>query len=60
MNLTKAPIEYTSEERAEIYASLYREERAGIKPFPGSSRITGGQISAAKGRATRRFFAMGF
>lgn len=58
MELTKSPIEHTSEERAQIYSSLFAEEKAKIKPQ--ATGITGGQINAAKGRATRRFFKMGF
>lgn len=58
MTLSKPAIEYTGTERAEIYGSFFKEEKAKI--IPQASGITGGQIAAAKGRATKHFFSLGF
>jgi len=58
MTLSKPAIEYTGEERAEIYGSFFKEEKAKITPQISS--VTGGQIASAKGRATKRFFSLGF
>jgi len=58
MTLSKPAAEYTGDERAAIFSSFFKEERANI--IPQASGITGGQISAAKGRANKRFFALGF
>lgn len=56
------------EERRALYARLLREERARIVPscrvvnsVTGESSepwVSAGQAAAAKGRATKRFFAM--
>jgi len=54
----KAATEYTSQERAEIYNNILQEEMAKIKPQ--ATGITRGQKAAAKGRASRKFFGMGF
>ena len=48
----------TGQQREKIYSSIYREELSKIQPQ--ATGITRGQIAAAKGRATRRFFALGF
>ena len=58
MTLSKPAAEHTGNERAAIYHSFFKEERANI--IPQASGITGGQISAAKGRANKRFFNLGF
>jgi len=60
MTLIKQAIDYTGDERAEIYSNILKEEISNIKLHPNHTRITGGQIIAAKGRATRKFFKMGF
>lgn len=48
----------SGDERRKIYNDLVREEISNIKPQVTGR--TGGQISAARGRATRRFLKMGF
>ena len=58
MTLSKRPAEHTGDEAAAIFRTLFKEERANI--IPQASGITGGQVSAAKGRANKRFFALGF
>lgn len=52
--MDKHPTEYTSQERAAIYARLLREELSKIKRVSGAA-----QVWAAKGRATKRFNALG-
>ena len=48
--------------RRETYLKLLREERANIVPSGrvgnGKPFVTGGQVSAAKARATKRFLLM--
>ncbi len=58
MKLNKPAIEYSGTERVEIYSRFLKEERRNINPSPVG--ITGAQMAAAKGRATKKFFSLGF
>lgn len=61
LTLTKPALEYTSQERAEIYAGLYRSLISGLVPDPDmSGRLSGQQIAWAKGRAWRTMRLAGF
>lgn len=56
--LTKPAVKYSYDERAAIYLELLNEEFARLKPQPEG--LTLRQQAAVRGRATRRFLAMGF
>lgn len=60
--LTKHPTEYSAEERRAIYSQLVREERSNLRgrlAAVGETFASYSQITACKGRATKRFNALG-
>ena len=58
ITLNKPAKAYSSDERAVVYAAILKEEKSKI--IPQATGITRGQISAAKSRATLKFFKIGF
>lgn len=59
MNLTKQPKEYSAQERQYLYRRLTLEALFSFTPNFGK-KYGSGQISAAKGQATKAMLKAGF